>query len=170
MQSEEIRMAKSVSRGRASAAGAVDIGSRLELMVDEYLIERMRGGAALLLHRPAQREVALITDQPWEGNMCIYVTVFQDGDTYRMYYQGSNTDVTKGELTYAHPEYLAYAESTDGIHWERPNVGLFEFQGSKKNNIIWQPDGTEQKEAHGFAPFKDTNQKNKCLYLKQLRV
>ena len=45
-----------------------------------------------------------------------------------------------------------YAESTDGIHWNKPNLGLFEFQGSRKNNIIWNREGS-----HNFAPFKDTN-------------
>lgn len=29
-----------------------------------------------------------------------------------------------------------YAESTDGVHWERPNLGLVEYHGSKENNII----------------------------------
>lgn len=29
-----------------------------------------------------------------------------------------------------------YAESRDGVHWERPELGLVEFQGSKRNNIF----------------------------------
>ena len=33
----------------------IDIGSRLELMVDDYLIERMSGGAMLRLHQPTMR-------------------------------------------------------------------------------------------------------------------
>lgn len=44
------------------------------------------------------------------------------------------------------------AESSDGIHWERPNLGLFTFGGSKHNNIVWIG-----KESHNFAPFVDTN-------------
>lgn len=32
-------------------------------------------------------------------------------------------------------EALLYATSKDGIHWEKPNLGLVEFEGSKKNNI-----------------------------------
>ncbi|MCW9709923.1 hypothetical protein L5B71_03325 [Avibacterium sp. 21-586] len=31
---------------------------------------------------------------------------------------------------------LAYAESKDGIHWTKPNLGLVEFEGSKDNNLI----------------------------------
>ena len=45
-----------------------------------------------------------------------------------------------------------YAESKDGIHWSKPELGLFEFGGSKRNNIVWSGVGT-----HNFAPFKDAN-------------
>ena len=48
----------------------IDIGSRMELMVDDYLIARMSGGAELRLHRPIPREVVLVTDEAWEGCAC----------------------------------------------------------------------------------------------------
>ena len=35
---------------------------------------------------------------------------------------------------------LCYATSRDGIHWEKPNLGKVEFNGSKDNNIL--PRGT----------------------------
>ncbi len=37
---------------------------------------------------------------------------------------------------------ICYAESTDGIHWKKPTLGLIEFDGSKDNNIVApaQPD------------------------------
>ncbi|MGQ9540713.1 MAG: hypothetical protein ACUVTY_06425 [Armatimonadota bacterium] len=44
------------------------------------------------------------------------------------------------------------AESTDGIHWERPSVELHEFRGTRQNNIVWIG-----KESHNFAPFVDEN-------------
>ena len=44
----------------------IDIGSRLELMVDDHLIESM-DGVRLELHHPVPREVVLIHDAPWEG-------------------------------------------------------------------------------------------------------
>jgi hypothetical protein len=31
---------------------------------------------------------------------------------------------------------IAYAESDDGLHWQAPNLGLFEWKGSKQNNIV----------------------------------
>jgi hypothetical protein len=36
----------------------------------------------------------------------------------------------------AHKRYVCYAESEDGIHWAKPNLGLVEDDGSRENNII----------------------------------
>ena len=127
-----------------------DIGSRLELFVDDWLIDRI-DGAALTLHKPVPQDVALVSDRPWEGNDIGYVTVFKDGDLYRMYYIGSRGDYTPGEII-SGPIVACYAESGDGINWERPSLGLVEFEGSKDNNIIWDGPGR-----HNFAPFKDAN-------------
>lgn len=40
--------------------------------------------------------------------------------------------------TYA-TQNLAYAHSNDGVHWEKPSLGLVEFNGSKQNNLIESP-------------------------------
>lgn len=39
-----------------------------------------------------------------------------------------------------------YATSTDGVQWERPTLGLYEWQGSKQNNLALDPEGLG---AHG---------------------
>jgi len=135
----------------------IEIGSRLELMVDDCLIERFGGGASLRLHRPEAREVVLVTDKPWEGNMCGYVTVFQDGDRYRMYYKGEHAVLSPSRREEAHDLLIAYAESDDGVCWRRPELGLFEYGGSRKNNIVWMGEGEMKRGVHGFAPFKDAN-------------
>ncbi len=128
----------------------INIGSRLEPLVDEFLIDKFEGDAALHLHRPEPREVALVTDKPWEGNTCAYYTIFRDGDLFRMYYRGSHWDTATKKAT--HPEVTCYAESKNGIDWTKPELGLFEFEGSKKNNIVWDGIG-----AHCFAVFRDEN-------------
>ena len=132
------------------AAGPVEIGKRLEPLVDDFLIASLAGDARLDLKRPEPREVVLVTDRPWEGNTCAYYTIFQDGDRYRMYYRGSHYDTKTRRAT--HPEVTCYAESRDGIRWEKPELGLCEFAGSKANNIVWDGVGT-----HNFTVFKDTN-------------
>lgn len=131
-------------------AQPIELGSRLELFVDDDLTESMDQSLSLQIKQPTPHEVVLTTDQPWEGNTSAYYTIFQDGDLYRMYYRGSHGDL-KTQKT-LHPEVTCYAESTDGIHWTKPILGLFEFNGSKENNIVWDGIGT-----HCFTPFKDAN-------------
>ncbi len=129
---------------------ALQLGSHRELFADKHLIDKLSGDATLHLHKPEPQEVVLVTDKPWEGNTCAYYSIFRDGDKYRMYYRGSHYDTKKRRS--AHPEVACYAESKDGIHWYRPELNLFSFNGSKKNNIVWDGIGT-----HCFTPFKDDN-------------
>jgi hypothetical protein len=129
-----------------------DISSRLEPFVDDYLIDRSSGSARLVAQKPTPHEVVLAADKPWEGNTSAYYTVMQDDDKIRVYYRGSHFDERTKKET--HREVTCYAESTDGIHFTKPELGLFEFDGSKANNIVWDGAGT-----HNFTPFKDTNPK-----------
>ncbi len=133
----------------AFSAEPVTIGNRLELFVDDCLIDEIQGDVRQQLLRPEPKEVVFVADQPWEGNTSGYYTYFQDGDLYRMIYRGWQHDEKKKA---AHKEVTCYAESKDGIHWTRPNVGLFEWEGSKKNNIVWLTPGT-----HNFTAFRDDN-------------
>src|SRR5438309_283245 len=73
---------------RAAEAGTaiIDIGSRRELFVDTFLIDRL-AGAELQLHVPEPKDVVLVCDAPWEGNTSGYFTVFRDDDRFRMYYR-----------------------------------------------------------------------------------
>src|SRR5688500_18605542 len=73
----------------SAAATPIDIGSRRELFVDDFLIEHLGGGAELRLHHPEPREIVLVLDAPWEGSGSSgYHSVFRDGGIYRMYYKG----------------------------------------------------------------------------------
>lgn len=130
----------------------MNIGQRLELFVDNSLVADTTGAASLRLHHPVRRNVAVLHDAPWEGCMCGYHTVFQDGDLFRMYYHAwhMNANGTQG-----HPVYIAYCESTDGIHWIKPSLGLCEINGSKDNNVII--DKINGADSHDFGPFKDAN-------------
>ena len=130
----------------------VDIGSRRELFVDDFIIDRMTGSAERRLQHPVPRETVITygkNGKPWEGNTCTYQSVVQNGDRILMYYSGRPVppfaDESKEQVT-------CVAESTDGIHFTRPQLGLYEINGSKKNNIVWR--GTP---SHNFTPFMDAN-------------
>ena len=53
-----------------------DIGSRRQLMIDGFLVDRLEGQARLRLHNPVRRGIAVVHDAPWLGNGCNYYTVF----------------------------------------------------------------------------------------------
>lgn len=118
------------------------VGSGVELFVDRHRIAGA-DGVVLRLHHPRRAQVAVAFDRPWEGSTSAYVTVFEDEGRYRMYYRGS----PGGGQT----EQTCYAESPDGINWVRPELGIFDWRGSRGNNIVLRGVG-----AHNFAPFKDS--------------
>ncbi len=138
----------------SSAAERFDIGSRRELFVDDQLVERLSGNAELRLFHPTPQNVVFATDAPWEGNGTNYVTVFQDGAKYRMYYRGSHYSYLGGKDRPSTRDLYCYAESADGIRWTKPELGLFAWNDSKRNNIVWDGVG-----AHAFVPFRDANPK-----------
>ena len=145
----------------AAPAEPIDIGSRLELLVDDFLIDSMNDGVRLELHHPIRREIVFKTDAPWEGNAGCYQSVFKDGDLYRIYYNCLHyrNGGPPTEALASHPMFFSYAESDDGIHWRRPELGIFEFGGSKANNIILTPEFLVEiggDPAHAAA-FMDAN-------------
>jgi len=134
----------------AEPEGPIDIGSRRELFVDGWLIDKLQGDARRQLHHPTPQKVAIVHDAPWEGAGSGYHSVIRDGDLYRLYYRGSALGVENGRLK-SGPQVYCYAESRDGITFTKPELGLHEYDGSKQNNIILTGLGT-----HNFAPFLDT--------------
>jgi hypothetical protein len=127
----------------ADAPPPLEIGTRIEPFVDGWLLDRL-DRAELRLAAPVRREVVLVTDRPWEGPASAYFTVLRDGPKIRLYYRGlCPVDSSEEQVT-------CVAESEDGVRFERPEVGLFEFKGSRKNNIVHR--GIE---AHNLAPFID---------------
>ena len=108
-----------------SAAGGtpLDIGNRRQVFIDQQFLAKARD-VELVVHPPRKTgERTIVPDRPWERNdVGCYSTVIKVGETYHMWYA-------------SHPG-LCYARSKDGITWEKPNLGLAEFEGSKDNNIV----------------------------------
>lgn len=123
------------------------IGSNRELFVDDYLIDQL-DGASLKMHAPKDEGVAFYLDKPWEGKFSLYSTIIKEDNIYRAYYRGM-PDVKEGN----NRELTCYAESTDGINWYKPDLGIHEINGSKNNNVIL----VDQELTHNFSPFLDTN-------------
>ena len=129
-----------------SSPVVLDIGSRRELFADHFLIHRL-DNLTLKLHEPRDEGVALQLNRPWEAPYPCYFTVIKDGDLYRMYYRG-RTEVSGGGGPSAS---ACYAESSDGINWRRPDIGLIEVTGTLKNNVIMA-----REFSGNFSPLLDT--------------
>lgn len=128
----------------------VNIGSRLELFVDSFLIEDL-DNVNRILHAPEDAGNVMFFDKPWEGPFCGYATIIKDGGVYRLYYRGlpeAGKDGSSKETT-------CYAESDDGINWIKPDLGIYEFSGSRNNNIIL---ADVAPVTHNFSPFLDTRE------------
>ena len=141
---------------RAEEEAVVDVGFRLQLFMDDYLIHS-RQNVTLKMHRAGLAETVMQFDAPWEGSSTAYITVFQDGSIYRMYYRA-----VAGNPSASGADWImntCYAESDNGIHWRRPDLGLFGFDGSNQNNIIWAggAPGIFDTPVNNFSPFLDTN-------------
>ena len=123
-----------------------EIGSRVEMFVDDWLIDRLRG-ARLRLHAPEKREVVLEMNTIAEDHNAAYFNLFEDDGRIRLYYRGYASDVAEQEQ-----QTVNYAESTDGVHFTRPALGIYPFKGSMDNNIVFQGE-----EGHNFCVFRDGN-------------
>ncbi len=132
----------------------INIGKSRECFFDDYLINTDKSTAQTMLHKPIRREEVLRHDAPGEGSRCCYHNFFYDDliKKYRMYYLGMSIDA---DGKFIPGIRVCYAESTDGVHWYRPKLGIFEFNGSKENNII--TDICESPRLDNFFVFRDDN-------------
>lgn len=137
----------------------LNIDSERQLFVTDYIIASIENKAELRLHHPTPQNIAMIYNKPWEGAGCGYNSIFKDGNIYKMYYKAWHRTVGP---TYPNtddsPLFCCYAESEDGINWNRPQVELFPFHGSSANNIVFTDNMNGIRIRVGEpAVFKDEN-------------
>jgi hypothetical protein len=130
--------------GHASQSGALDIGDRRQVFIDGRFLGNARD-VELAVHPPTKTgERSVVPDRPWEsGGIGCYVCVLYAADTYHMWYEAGG---------------ICYARSKDGMHWEKPDLGLAEFQGSRDNNIVLGhgANGVEKVNSEGMVFYDPT--------------
>ena len=111
-----------------------DLTGPWQLFVDDELVAAKEGVVRtchVFEKHPANPLIK--ADKPWEGkNVYVYGTVLpnESGPGYRMWYHA--LPETEGDDAYR----LLYATSRDGLAWDKPNLGIVDFKGSKDNNIF----------------------------------
>ena len=127
----------------AAEPDLLDVGSQRQLFIDRAFFEQAKTSASDCIRPKKTGEKILQPDKPWESATLNWFNVMQDTGVvdkearYRMWYEcydvpGWPTDDDTS---------FCYAESRDGIHWTKPQLGLFEYQGNKNNNILFRQIG-----------------------------
>jgi len=121
------------------------------LFLDDTLVARGRGVTRTVHPGKVRDRPVVEPDQPWEGSRInIYGTVLRDPESgnFRMWYQCGPESSKKipvgreGEnlLHIDRPgrgDRVMQATSEDGIHWVKPELGLYRYAGSTANNIVY---------------------------------
>jgi len=111
----------------------IDVGTKKQLFIDELFIESSRG-VTLTMNPPYRDGRALLrNDQPWETGpetyVGVYSSVVKENGLVRLWYDSRRG----GDPLY---DRVAYAESKDGLHFNKPVLKLHEIDGSKENNVV----------------------------------
>ena len=113
---------------------AINIGNRRELFVDGEMFEKL-GDTEFVLHQPEPREIAIRRDTLADDHATSYYSIIHNGEKYIMFYTAHGFGQNKaGNWPQQH---ICRAESVDGIHWEKPDFGIYEFRGTRHNNIVY---------------------------------
>ncbi|HSI65579.1 MAG TPA: hypothetical protein VLE43_20805 [Candidatus Saccharimonadia bacterium] len=111
------------------AANGIAIGTDRQLFIDDVLVDlSLSRNITRTLNPPKSIRCVLKPDQPWEAlGFIFYCSVVDDGGAVKLFYGSYDAEKKK---------HFSLATSSDGLHWERPKLGLKTFQGSKDNNIL----------------------------------
>ena len=112
---------------------AVELSRARQLFIDDAMVES-RSNLARVLHQPLKNpQPVLIGDQPWEhwtadvfGIPSIHF--FPETGEYRLWYTAYDTSINQ--------YYICFASSKDGLHWEKPRLGINAIGGTAANNIV----------------------------------
>lgn len=125
------------------------------LAIDDFSLP-LKHNVCLYLTKPTIRSEPVLMPQPLESNAPdnsathFYGTVLHDEGRFRMWYYAChwgrnpdwNNDLQRQVALQTCPLFqgpICYAESDDGIHWTKPDLGQVLFKGSRHNNALALP-------------------------------
>lgn len=98
-----------------------------------------------VLHQPTRQKLVVEPDRPWESPTLQMLSnnVIYDAQRkrFRLWYSCFRRQWYDACDMEVESCCLLYAESVDGVEWTKPDLGLYEAQGSKHNNICLSPPG-----------------------------
>ena len=116
------------------------LGTDRQLFVDDHLIADTQGNIEKQFHQPRKHTEGYVVapEHPWEGTACLaHGTVVQEpSGRLRMYYVGSTWHVPFEHASENPHNNVCVAYSDDGLHWEKPKLGLYPWQGRNDTNLV----------------------------------
>ena len=121
--------------------------AQLMLFVDHTLFANFSSDLELTVNPPAiTPHLAVFSTEPWESyavdgyHSLVAANATRGVDKHRLYY-----DCIEGKggpfPSSPHARRVCLAESTDGLVWSKPNLGIFDRNGSTANNILLEDSG-----------------------------
>ena len=119
----------------------LQIGNQRQLLLDNYVVEDLRA-CRRKVHQPTKHPSNPLFSTGPEGlnpdSTAPYISVIRDHDTglYRLW---AASNILVRQPTPPGFYWLSrgrYFESSDGLQWRAPSLGLVESDGSKTNNIF----------------------------------
>ncbi len=112
-----------------------------ELFLDNQMIE-VTPGVSRRLHQPKKHLLNPVVrcDRWCEGNnIQPYTTMYDKEDKLFKMWARTGSD-WKSRYLDGNAAYMLYFTSTDGVHWDKPDLGLMEIAGRRDHNIIFTSD------------------------------
>ena len=113
-----------------------------QLFLDDHAVEEM-DGVTRTLHQPNKKGPVIRPDSSRRQTRLQSRSVPQwnpEKGVWEWWYWTGHKVPPHGHRGETSLDLMTYATSTDGISWEKPSLGLFEWNGSKDNNIAFDPE------------------------------
>ena len=109
----------------------LEAAGRKQLFIDHRFIDSA-ADVELTVNPPVKLPGPVLrSEHPWEAFSIGWSCVLQDDGRYRLWYAASDSDQWSGGRW-----HLCYATSDDARTWQKPELGLVEYEGSRRNNIV----------------------------------
>ena len=134
---------------------------KTELFLDDELIE-MTASVTRKIHQPTKHRLnpVLRPEHWWEGNCILPLATLYDPEEklFKTWYRTGPIDIP--QKIDGHASYTAYATSTDGVHWEKPQLGVLELAGRRDHNVVMVSEGDN--------PNPDIRAQGKKLFIRSV--
>jgi len=153
-------LAFDLEAAQSNSSEAPTVDSRWQLFLDDFIVGRGTGFDRVI-HHPRAMGVVLPADKPWEttGVAPAFFMRREDGTFVAFYtaiwWSPDRESKTQPDRAQQYTGAAAYATSKDGVHWEKPNLGLMEAPAGidwEKSPPLPSPKGTSRENNLG-VPF-----------------